>query len=230
MEGRARIAIEMVHPQIDCGRFAVQRIIGDEMAVQADIFSDGHDEVVAILLYRRMGEEGWQETMMQRLDNDRWQGAFKLVEAGFYEYSLLGWVDHFRTWQRDLEKRFQAGQDVSVDLKIGGKLLEQAATEAKEEVSDKLRQAAEMLGQEQEQEGAVALGLDTRLSDLVSNCCARGLATRYHKDLLVWVDRHKALFSSWYELFPRSLGAAKGIVNVAGGDERRFEYPRVLAA
>ena len=209
-EGRARIAIEMVHPQIDCGRFAVQRITGDEMVVQADIFSDGHDEVAAVLLYRRQGEQQWQETVMQRLDNDRWQGSFELAEPGFYEYSLLGWVDHFRTWQRDLEKRFQAGQDVSVDLKIGGRILEQAAKEAKDEVAAKLRPAAETLSGEPGGEGAVALGLDAGLSDLVSNCCARGLATRYHKDLLVWVDRKKALFSSWYELFPRSLGAAEG--------------------
>ncbi|ACH37166.1 alpha-amylase-related protein, DUF3416-containing [Citrifermentans bemidjiense Bem] len=210
MEGRARIAIEGVHPQIDCGRFAVQRVTGDEMAVQADIFSDGHEEVVAMLLYRRQGDEVWQETQMQRLENDRWQGSFKLGEPGFYEYSLLGWVDHFRTWQRDLQKRFEAGQDVSVDLKIGSSILSQAAKEAKEPDDAKLRQAVEALNQEPELEGAVALGLDSRLADLVSTCCARGLATRYHKDLVVRVDRKKALFSSWYELFPRSLGGAEG--------------------
>ncbi|GAW68191.1 alpha-1,4-glucan:maltose-1-phosphate maltosyltransferase [Geoanaerobacter pelophilus] len=210
MEGRARIAIEAVHPQIDCGRFAVQRVTGDEMVVQADIFSDGHDEVVAVLLYRRQGDEIWQETQMQRLENDRWQGSFRLGDPGFYEYSLLGWVDHFRTWQRDLQKRFEAGQDVSVDLKIGSSILAKAAKEANEEDAAKLRQAVEALDQEPQHEGAVALGLDPRLGDLVSTCCARGLATRYHKDLVVRVDRKKALFSSWYELFPRSLGGAEG--------------------
>jgi len=210
MEGRARIAIEAVHPQIDCGRFAVQRVVGDEMSVQADIFSDGHDEVVALLLYRRVGEEQWQETMMRRLDNDRWQGTFVLGEPGFYQYTLMGWVDHFRTWQRDLQKRFEAGQDVAVELRIGGRILEQAAREANEEDAARLSEAAAALSAESEQEGAVALGLDTRLADLVSTCCARGLATRYHKELLVRVDRRKALFSSWYELFPRSLGAGEG--------------------
>jgi len=105
MEGRERIAIELVSPQIDCGRFAVQRVTGDEMVVQADIFSDGHDEVVALLLFRRKGEEPWQETMMRRLDNDRWQGSFVLGEPGVYLYSIMGWVDHFRSWQKDLQKR-----------------------------------------------------------------------------------------------------------------------------
>ncbi|TGU74750.1 alpha-1,4-glucan--maltose-1-phosphate maltosyltransferase [Geomonas terrae] len=206
MEGRARIAIEAVHPQIDCGRFAVQRVVGDEMVVRADVFSDGHDEVVAVLLYRRMGEERWLETPMQRLDNDRWQGSFLLGTPGFYQYTIMGWVDHFRTWQRDLQKRFEAGQDVAVDLQIGGKILEQAVAEAGEEDAARLREAVAALSAERNQEGAVALGLDTRLSDLVSTCCARGLATRYQKELVVRVDRQKALFSSWYELFPRSLG------------------------
>ncbi|MBU5635443.1 alpha-1,4-glucan--maltose-1-phosphate maltosyltransferase [Geomonas sp. Red69] len=206
MEGRARIAIEMVHPQIDCGRFAVQRIAGDEMVVQADVFSDGHDEVVALLLYRRMGEEQWQESVMRRLNNDRWEGSFVLGEPGFYQYTLMGWVDHFRTWQRDLQKRFEAGQDVAVDLRIGAKILEQAAGEANAEDAARLREAAAALSAEKDQEGAVALGLETRLADLVSTCCARGLATLYHKELVVRVDRKKALFSSWYELFPRSLG------------------------
>ncbi|QWV93466.1 alpha-1,4-glucan--maltose-1-phosphate maltosyltransferase [Geomonas oryzisoli] len=206
MEGRARIAIEAVHPQIDCGRFAVQRVSGDQMVVQADVFSDGHDEVVALLLYRRMGEEQWQENVMRRLDNDRWEGSFVLGEPGFYQYTLMGWVDHFRTWQRDLQKRFEAGQDVAVDLQIGAQILEQAVGEADEGDAARLREAAAALSAQQEQEGAVALGLDSRLSDLVSTCCARGLATRYHKELVVRVDRKKALFSSWYELFPRSLG------------------------
>ncbi|MBJ6798562.1 alpha-1,4-glucan--maltose-1-phosphate maltosyltransferase [Geomonas propionica] len=207
MEGRARIAIEVVHPQIDCGRFPVQRVTGDEMVVQADVFSDGHDEVVALLLYRRMGEDDWQEKEMRRLDNDRWEGSFVLGEPGFYQYTLMGWVDHFRTWQRDLQKRFEAGQDVAVDLQIGAKILEQAVGEANQEDAARLREAVTALTVEREQEGAVALGLDTRLSDLVSTCCARGLATRYPKELVVRVDRKKALFSSWYEVFPRSLGA-----------------------
>ncbi|WP_224958979.1 alpha-1,4-glucan--maltose-1-phosphate maltosyltransferase [Geomonas subterranea] len=206
MEGRARIAIEAVHPQIDCGRFAVQRVAGDEMVVQADVFSDGHDEVVALLLYRRTGEEKWQESEMRRLDNDRWEGSFVLGEPGFYHYTLMGWVDHFRTWQRDLQKRFEAGQDVAVDLQIGAKILEQAAVEANDADAARLREAVAALSAETDQEGAVALGLDPRLSAMVSTCCARGLATRYHKELVVRVDRKKALFSSWYELFPRSLG------------------------
>ena len=209
MEGRERIAIEAVSPQVNCGRFGVQRVVGDEMVVQADIFSDGHDEVVAMLLFRRTGEE-WQETIMLRLDNDRWQGSFPLMEAGFYQYSILAWVDHFRSWQKDLQKRHQVGQELSVDLQIGIGLIEQAAKEAASETAARLSQAASALRGERSLQQAVTLALDAGLADLISTCCARGLATRFPQELSVRVDRQKALFSTWYELFPRSLAGAAG--------------------
>lgn len=208
MEGRERIAIEAVSPQIDCGRFNVQRVVGDEMVVQADIFSDGHDEVVAMLLFRRLGDQQWRETPMVRLDNDRWQGSFPLTEVGVYHYTLMGWVDHFRSWQSDLRKRSQAGQDVSVDIMIGVGLITRAAKEATGADAAKLQLVASALGKEASHQQAVELGLDPDLADLISTCCARGLATTYHKELSVRVDRKKALFSTWYELFPRSLGSA----------------------
>ena len=209
-DGRARIAIETVNPQVNCGRFPVQRVVGDVMVVEADIFSDGHDEVVAILLFRRQGEEVWRESVMRHLGNDRWQGSFPLQEPGLYHYTLMGWVDHFKTWQRDLQKRAGVGQDVAVDLQIGVNIIVQAAKEAGEADAARLRLAAENLKREENQQQAVALGLDPALTELISTCCARGLATRFPQELSVWVDRKKARFSSWYELFPRSCAGHAG--------------------
>ena len=208
MEGRERIVIESVTPQIDCGRYPVKRVVGDEMTVEADIFSDGHDEVAAALLYCKQGEKTWQEVSLQRLDNDRWQGAFTLTEPGTYHYTLLGWVDHFLTWQKDLKKKHEAGQDIAVDILIGVGLINKAAEQASDEVAERLRQAAGALGHAANRHRAMALGLDPELATTISACCARGLATRYHQELSVSVERKKALFSSWYELFPRSCGAA----------------------
>ncbi|MCM0080753.1 alpha-1,4-glucan--maltose-1-phosphate maltosyltransferase [Geomonas sp. Red32] len=204
MEGRERITIEGVSPLVDCGRYPVKRVAGDELVVEADIFGDGHDEVMAVLLYRREDEANWRETAMSRLDNDRWQGSFLLEEPGVYLYTLLGWVDHFRTWQKDLNKRFQAGQDVTVDILIGVNLLEQAAKEASPSDAARIAMVASTLKKEASHQQAILLGLDPELADLISTCCARRLATRYHQELSVRVDRKRALFSSWYELFPRS--------------------------
>lgn len=208
MEGRERIVIESVTPQIDCGRYPVKRIVGDELVVEADIFGDGHDEVAGVLLYRRQAEKTWQEVPLRRLDNDRWQGSITLTEIGAYHYTVLGWVDHFLTWQKDLEKRHQAGQDLAVDILIGVRLIENAAREARPELAKRLREAADALGHAPNRQRAVAVGLDPELAATISACCARGLATRYHGELTVMVDREQALFSSWYELFPRSCGYA----------------------
>jgi starch synthase (maltosyl-transferring) len=208
MEGRQRIVIESVSPQLDCGRYPVRRVVGDELVVQADIFGDGHDEVAAVLQYRKQGDKEWQEVQLQRLDNDRWQGAFPLTETGLYHYTLLAWVDHFQTWQKDLKKKHEAGQDIAVDILIGVGLMEKAAEHASDEIAARLRQAALALGHAANRHRAVALGLDPELAASISVCCARDLATRYHQELSVSVDREKAIFSSWYELFPRSCGAA----------------------
>ena len=208
MEGRERIVIESVTPQLDCGRYPVKRVAGDQLVVEADIFSDGHDEVAAVLLYRREEDPAWQEVSMHRLDNDRWQGAFSLAEPGLYRYTLLGWVDVFLTWQKDLQKRSKAGQDVTVDLQIGVGIIEQAAGVASSEIAARLRLAAAALGQAGNGPRGVELGLNPELARTISACCARGLATRYHDELPVRVDRKQALFSSWYEIFPRSCGAS----------------------
>jgi starch synthase (maltosyl-transferring) len=207
METRERIVIGSVTPQIECGRFPVQRVAGEELVVQADIFSDGHDEVAALLLYRKQTEQVWREIAMQRLENDRWQAAFTLTEPGIYLYTIAGWLDHFATWQKDLRKKHEAGQDVGVDLLTGVALLEKAAQDDPGPGAAKLRQAAGALGRAANRQQAVAIGSDPKLGGLFKGADSE-FATRFHADLCVSVDRKKALFSSWYELFPRSCGPA----------------------
>jgi starch synthase (maltosyl-transferring) len=208
MEGRARIAIESVSPQIDCGRFPVKRVAGEELVVQADIFGDGHDEVAAVLLFRKQTEDAWQELPMQRLDNDRWQAAFTLAEPGLYLYTVAGWVDQFASWQKDLRKKHQAGQDLTVELEIGRALLEASALAAPGSCAAGLRKAAAALATTADRDKAVAIGSGPELLSLYHAAGVRGIATRFPRELCVSVDRKKALFSSWYELFPRSCGPA----------------------
>lgn len=75
-EGRKRVIIENVRPQIDCGRFPVKRVIGEKVVVRADVFTDGHDEVASVLLYRNTKERTWQEIPMKSVGNDRWRKNF----------------------------------------------------------------------------------------------------------------------------------------------------------
>jgi starch synthase (maltosyl-transferring) len=115
----SRVVIESVRPQVDCGRYPVKRVVGEAVLVEADVFADGHDVVVAELLYRFRGEKDWQKARMEFLGNDHWSASFRVEKAGRYEYTVRGWTDPLETWKRDLEKRKAAGQDIAVDLQIG---------------------------------------------------------------------------------------------------------------
>src|ERR1700710_1594579 len=106
----ALAVIEAVTPSVDGGRFAAKRIVGDRVRVEADVFAHGHDEVRAILQHHKIGDATWSEQEMHLLVNDRWAADFTIDAAGNYEFSILAWVDPYRSWARDF-RRWAAVQD-----------------------------------------------------------------------------------------------------------------------
>src|ERR1700761_8175959 len=129
-EGRRRAGIEKVEPQINCGAFLIKRIVNDIVQVEADVFGDGHDHVRARLLWKLEDADEWDSVEMVSLGNDRWRGEFPVTQVGRYRYTLIGEVDHFETWQSDLKKRVDAGQDLAVPLATGAALLQQVQSRA----------------------------------------------------------------------------------------------------
>jgi len=210
-EGRKRVVIERVEPEVDGGRFPIKRTIGEEVVVEADIFSDGHDALSAVLLYRADSDSAWVEVPMQLLVNDRWRAAFRVTRLGRYYYSITAWIDRFQTWRRDLEKKVAAGQEVAVELLTGAQLIADAAGRASGGSAQKLRRWARSLQAQVDSEQArIDLALSDEVAALVSRYPDRGLAVTYPVDLAVVVDREKARFSSWYEMFPRSCTPEPG--------------------
>ena len=118
MDNASRVVIEHVEPEVDGGRFAIKRVCGERVVVEADIFADGHGVLAAVLQHRREEAQEWTETAMAPLGNDRWRGEFVVAALGRYRYTILGWVDRFASWVRDLGRWVEAGQDVAVDLEI----------------------------------------------------------------------------------------------------------------
>ena len=110
--------------------FPAKRTVGDQVRVEADIFTDGHDAIAASLLAHREGSEEWTEIPMQPLVNDRWEASFRVGELGRYGFKVQGWVDHFETWRRDLLKRIKAESDATVDYLIGADLVDAGGTES----------------------------------------------------------------------------------------------------
>jgi starch synthase (maltosyl-transferring) len=207
-EGRKRVIIEQVTPEINGGKFPIKRVIGEEITVEAVILADGHDALSCMLLYRKEDEPDWKAVPMLSLGNDRWSGSFRVGALGLYRYTIMGWVDHFKTWVRDLEKRIQAGQNVAVDLLIGAEMVEQASQQAKLTQAEWLSTFAEALragGEEGEKQA-----LSPELSRLMDEWGERSFTTVYDKELPVVVDPELALFGAWYELFPRSSSPIPG--------------------
>ncbi len=128
--GLRRVIIEGIQPVIDAGRFPIKRTVGDQVVVEADIFTDGHDLLSAVLCYRWARDASWTEVAMAPLGNDRWQGRFHVSQLGRYCYTIQAWVDHFATWYQALRKRVEAEQEVQVELLIGAELIEAASQRA----------------------------------------------------------------------------------------------------
>ncbi len=219
---RKRVIIEGVTPEIDGGRFPVKRIIGDETVVEADVLADGHDALSCALLYRKASDEAWNEVPMEALGNDRWKASFSTMEMGRWFYTVQGWVDPFKSWRRDLKKRVDAGQDIGVDLLIGAQLVEEAYQRADKTDKNWLATYTESL--KAGGEDAPRHAMSPELDRLMHLHAPRRYATTYDRELEMVVDRERARFGAWYEMFPRSCSQEKGQHGTFKDVEKRLPY------
>ena len=200
-----RAVIQKVEPEVDGGRFPIKRTVGETVEVRADIFTDGHDVVRAVLRHRPASRRKWEELPMEPLVNDSWQGAFEVSEEGRHFYTIEAWVDHFESWRRDLVKKAAAGQDIAVDVLVGVEMIEEAAQRAGRQDGRELSNWAALLRalDASASQEAVAKATSPELLRLMERNPDRSRAATY-RELTVVVDRERARFSSWYEMFPRS--------------------------
>jgi starch synthase (maltosyl-transferring) len=208
-DGRRRAVIEAVEPAVDAGRYPIKRIVGDRVLVQADVFGDGHDAIAAVLLYRQSGASTWQRVPMRALCNDRWEASFSVDTVGQYRYTIQSWVDHFASWHRDLKKRVEAGQNIAIDLLSGAELVADAAARAGGVDGALLTDWISRL-REASPTGKIAIDTLEPLAAIMNRHPDLRHATTFEPELAVTVDRKRAQFSTWYELFPRSTSLTPG--------------------
>lgn len=207
-DGRRRVIIEGVTPCVDDGRFPAKRVIGDVVTVEADIFTDGHDLLSAVMLHRHESEETFAETRMTPLVNDRWRAELPVDRLGSYYFTFEGWIDHFLTWHRDLAKRADA--DLDLQLRIGLDMIRAAASRARDRDRKRLEHYVEVLESGDDPRDKVHdLGGD-EIVELMQRNAERKFATRCAAELAIEVDPKRAAFSTWYELFPRSAASEAG--------------------
>ncbi len=224
-----RAVIENVRPQVDGGRFPIKRTVGERVVVTASIFADGHDAIAAVVRYRPASARSWQETPMELVNwgLDEWRGEFIIETREDYIYTVQAWMDRFASWRRDLQKKADANQDVAVDLLVGAELIEAAAKRARNKEDRRaLQEAAQFirLKNEAEQAAAVTRALDAALATLMQRHDDRARAADYPGLLRVAVDRERARFSAWYEMFPRSASDCPGRHGTFQDLERRLDY------
>ncbi|MEA2826071.1 MAG: hypothetical protein QOG43_510 [Actinomycetota bacterium] len=201
-----RIVIVEARPRTPTGRYPAKAVIGHPTTVSADIFRDGHDLLAARVAYRPAGESKWRYAPMADAGNDRWTSTIEPSSLGRHEVRIEAWTDRFGTWRRDVLVKQAAGQDISVELEEGARLLERRAHDVAPSDRKPLKKAAEALRTN---------ASDALVDALHPNLAAVLAAVPDPVDMTpsepipLWVDRERAVFSAWYELFPRSEGGLR---------------------
>jgi starch synthase (maltosyl-transferring) len=226
-EGRVRAVIDAVFPMVDGGRFPAKRIAGEAVSVQAHCFTDGHDKLRVVLRWATSGAVGTEpEIDMQPQPNDVWLGEFTPASPGQYQFTVTAWVDHFESWRREFERREDAA-DIRLALQAGAALIDEAAARADgsdrailAEWSSRLR--GSLAAPNTAAAAQKALALDPARAAIVGRYSDRSLAASQTSELTV--DRKRAAYSSWYELFPRSAALLPGSHGTFKDVEARLPY------
>ncbi len=221
--GRRRAVVEAIRPQVDGGRFPIKRVAGDRLAVEADVFGDGHDVVRCLLQHRADTAAAWTESEMRLVENDRWIGEFTAGKPGRYRYTVTAWVDDFLSWRGDFAKRVEPS-DVALALQAGGAFVERAAGRAAGADAKALRAFAGKLRGDGNPESLRKLAVGEELRDLMMRHPDRSREMRHEPELEVVVDPPLARCSAWYEMFPRSCATESGRHGTFRDCERLLEY------
>jgi starch synthase (maltosyl-transferring) len=204
---KGHVTIERVEPEIDCGLWRAKAIVGDVVAVSADIFRDGPDVLGAAIRFKGPTDRRWSVEPMTLVDNDRFSGTFRPTTIGRYRYTIEAWTDHFETWRRALAARVNAGQNVDLELEEGARLLEAhlalVPSNERKRLQDAIEAIREPARARGEDDRRVEAALDPEVADLTRAYPDRTRASTY-KVLELTVDRERARFGAWYEFFPRS--------------------------
>lgn len=209
-EGKKRVVIEEIQPQISCGRYPAKTTVNEPLPVSATIFTDSHDKIQAKLQYRPQGRKRWEDAALKPVINDRWEGSFTATDSGMYEFRILAWVDHFGSWQAGFKKKFEDNQDISVEKQIGLNLLEEGLGKLPAPQAKKMQRYLNNLHNAQSPAQFTAIMEEKELDELMFSTHQKNPDVTESEPYRVVVERERARFSAWYEFFPRSTAQDEG--------------------
>lgn len=218
------ITIEHVSPQIDAGRYAVKREVGDTMDVTCNIFKDGHDLIKAVILCRLADSDEWWETPMTEVNHGlaQWYGQLWFGTNARYIYTIEAWVDEYGSWLDGTTKKLEAGQDISLELVEGADMVRKTVERLKtiQDVRDEdarkadlalLQDALKRFDENEDMFQCANILMGGDVTEAMDRWPDREKATRYDRELEVYVDRERARFGAWYEMDVRSQGSVPGV-------------------
>jgi len=208
-----RLAIDEVTPEVDGGRCPSKAVVGESIPIRATVWREGHDGLGANVVWRKLGSTGIGEHVRMVADGlgtDQWLARVVPDSAGLWTFRVDAWSDPWGTWLHAVRAKVDAGQgpeDLANDLESGARLIERVGRRPGERPNrDLLFGAAAALRD-------TTLTLPERLATALSEPVDLIMTERPIRELItrgrvhqVWVDRPRALYGSWYELFPRSTG------------------------
>jgi starch synthase (maltosyl-transferring) len=208
--GLQHITIECVSPEVDGGRYAAKRVVGDSVQIAADIFRDGHDQLAGRVIFRSPSDAAWRQMPLAFDYNaDRWSASIVVDAIGRWTFTVEAWTDVFATWRDGLKKKHDAGIDVELELLEGAAIVKSAAKGMKPSPTRAMiLQTSKLLEDRRQSEfnKRIKRALDPELVALMHEHWTPKDLTRYPRELSIVVDPIKARFSTWYEQFPRSTG------------------------
>lgn len=205
MKESSLIKIVQVRPEVNGGAYPAKAIEKQQLQISAGIFTHGHEALSASVCIKEKSEKKWVEYPMEFISNDRWEFSYYPEKPCLLQFKIQGWLNHFKTWKDGFLKKQAAGQDISVELQIGAELLKKEAVKFSPKEKTVLLNYAKQLEASENIPDVINSG---ELNALMWR--SKNELTLYPKILTVEVERTKAGFSSWYEVFPRSASPDAG--------------------
>ena len=209
MLNQSRVVIENVLPQIDNGQFFIKRTVDQSVYITADVLADGHDVLQAVVQYKHEKDKKWTEVTMNQNANDSFDASFLVNSQGFYSYFVQAWVDYALNWQYGIGKKIADNQLVKAELLEGIEYIKPLLNKVRAPEKKYLITLMALFLDTNAYEQAVIGATADDLKSIFLRYPTKKLANQ-SKELKVYVDRKKALFSTWYEFFPRSASRQAG--------------------
>jgi starch synthase (maltosyl-transferring) len=204
------IVIQNVQPQVNSGRYPVKRETGDTVQVSAEVFREGHGMICAELIWRKEGSRHWNRVPMAHVNPglDVWEASFKPEEIGMHEYRIAAYTDHFASWVHDTKRKYDAGEKLKSEAIEGVHLMQDSASRASGKDAERIaRWIREMKELPSAREQAAVMFSAQIVRAVCAHPLRKGVETGESDRHMLYVDREKARFAAWYEVFPRSTGS-----------------------